>query len=79
MTVVATERVRGRGRRRCSGRRAPDGTGEDPEIDRQLDDGSLTSVGEVALGEGRVRIVGGALPTPDGGATTIASACATTG
>jgi hypothetical protein len=41
-------------------------TGEDPAIDRNLDDGSLTSVGELALGErgGRVRVVGGALPMP---------------
>jgi hypothetical protein len=40
------------------------GTGEDPFIDAQLDDRSLTSVGELKLGEGKVRIVGGALPTP---------------
>lgn len=39
-------------------------TGEDPALDRALDDGSLTSVGEVALGKGKVRIVGGALPVP---------------
>ena len=39
-------------------------TGEDPAIDRQLDDGSLTSVGELKLGKGAIRIVGGALPTP---------------
>jgi hypothetical protein len=41
-------------------------TGEDPAIDRNLDDGGLTSVGELLLGEagGRIRIVGGALPTP---------------
>ena len=39
-------------------------TGEDPSADRQLDDGSLTSVGELKLGKGRIRIVGGALPTP---------------
>jgi hypothetical protein len=41
-------------------------TGEDPAIDRNLDDGGLTSVGELHLGEagGRIRIVGGALPMP---------------
>ena len=39
-------------------------TGEDPAADRALDDGSLTSVGELKLGKGRIRIVGGALPTP---------------
>ena len=41
-------------------------TGEDPGIDRNLDDGALTSVGELPLGDagGFVRIVGGALPTP---------------
>ena len=41
-------------------------TGEDPAIDRNLDDGGLTSVGELSVGDagGRIRIVGGALPTP---------------
>ncbi len=41
-------------------------TGEDPAIDRNLDDGGLTSVGELLLGDagGRIRIVGGALPMP---------------
>jgi hypothetical protein len=39
-------------------------TEEDPIADRQLDDGALTSVGELAVGEGQVRIIGGALPTP---------------
>ena len=41
-------------------------TGEDPAIDRNLDDGGLTSVGELEVGEkgGRIRIVGGALPMP---------------
>jgi len=38
--------------------------GEDPAIDRPLDDGTLTSIGELALGDGKIRIVGGALPTP---------------
>ena len=44
-------------------------TGEDPAIDRNLDDGGLTSVGELEVGEkgGRIRIVGGALPTPTRG------------
>jgi hypothetical protein len=40
------------------------GTGEDPAIDKNLDDGSRTTVGELALGKGKIRIVGGALPTP---------------
>jgi hypothetical protein len=41
-------------------------TGEDPAVDRNLDDGSLTSVGELELGKrgGRIRVVGGALPMP---------------
>ncbi len=41
-------------------------TGEDPAIDRNLDDGAITSVGELLVGDagGRIRIVGGALPTP---------------
>ena len=39
-------------------------TGEDPAIDRHFDDEGLTSVGELAVGEGQVRIIGGALPTP---------------
>jgi hypothetical protein len=41
-------------------------TGEDPAIDRNFDDGARTSVGELAVGDlgGRIRIVGGALPTP---------------
>jgi len=41
-------------------------TGEDPAIDRNLDDGSLTSVGELEVGDrgGRIRVVGGALPMP---------------
>jgi hypothetical protein len=45
---------------------ADPGTGEDPGIDRNFDDGTLTSVGELSLGDagGFVRIVGGALPTP---------------
>ena len=53
------------GRRRTRDRHHHHGTtGEDPAIDRNLDDGSLTSVGELALGKGEIRIVGGALPTP---------------
>jgi hypothetical protein len=40
------------------------GTGEDPNIDKSFDDGSRTSVGEIEIGEGRIRIIGGALPTP---------------
>ena len=41
-------------------------TGEDPAIDRNLDDGGLTSIGELPVGDagGLIRIVGGALPTP---------------
>ena len=54
-------------------------TGEDPAIDRNLDDGGLTSVGELALGERR--------PDPDRrrraadadrGPRTTATGCATT-
>ena len=33
-------------------------------VDKNLDDGTRTSIGEVALGKGKIRIVGGALPTP---------------
>ncbi|HEX2085315.1 MAG TPA: M14 family zinc carboxypeptidase, partial [Solirubrobacteraceae bacterium] len=40
------------------------GTGEDPWIDKNFDDGSRTSVGELELGKGRIRIIGGALPAP---------------
>jgi hypothetical protein len=42
------------------------GTGEDPNLDRQFDDGTLASVGELEVGNrgGRIRIVGGALPMP---------------
>ncbi len=40
------------------------GTGQDPTVDENLDDGARTSVGELALGKGKIRIVGGALPTP---------------
>jgi hypothetical protein len=40
------------------------GTGEDPNVDKSFDDGSRTSVGEVEVGKGRIRIIGGALPTP---------------
>jgi hypothetical protein len=41
-------------------------SGEDPAIDRNLDDGANTSVGELLVGDrgGRIRIVGGALPMP---------------
>jgi hypothetical protein len=41
-------------------------TGEDPAIDRNLDDGANTSIGELLVGDrgGRIRIVGGALPMP---------------
>jgi hypothetical protein len=40
------------------------GRGEDPALDRPQDDGARTSVGELPLGKGQIRIVGGALPTP---------------
>ena len=41
-------------------------TGEDPALDRALDDGTLTSVGELLVGDagGRIRVIGGALPMP---------------
>jgi hypothetical protein len=39
-------------------------TNQDPVADRQFDDGALTSVGELELGDGQIRIIGGALPTP---------------
>ena len=41
-----------------------EGSGEDPAVDKNLDDGSQTSVGELPLGKGKIRIIGGALPTP---------------
>jgi hypothetical protein len=39
-------------------------TGQDPALDKNLDDGTQTSVGELALGKGKIRFVGGALPAP---------------
>ncbi len=63
MTVVQTEQWEAAGGH-VIGTTGTETTGEDPALDRQLDDGSLTSVGELKLGKGRVRIVGGALPTP---------------
>ena len=65
MTVVGHGRVGG-GRRQRHRHDHDLLTGEDPAIDRNLDDGGLTSVGELEVGEkgGRIRIVGGALPMP---------------
>ena len=63
MTVVDTAAWEGAGGQ-VVGTTTTEGTGEDPAIDRNLDDGSLTSIGELALGDGKVRIVGAALPTP---------------
>ena len=39
-------------------------SGQDPAIDRNLDDGSLTTVGELKLGDGKIVVIGGALPMP---------------
>jgi hypothetical protein len=65
MTVVDTAAWEGAGGH-VIGTTSTTLTGEDPAIDRNLDDGALTSVGELQLGDqgGRIRIVGGALPTP---------------
>ena len=65
MTVVDTSAWEGAGGQ-VIGTTATVTSGEDPAIDRTLDDGSLTSVGELELGDkgGRIRIVGGALPMP---------------
>jgi hypothetical protein len=63
MTVVKSDAFQAAGGTTV-GTTSTGGTGEDPYIDTQLDDRSLTSVGELKLGEGKVRIVGGALPTP---------------
>ena len=63
MTIVATEAWEGAGGH-VIGTTATATTGEDPAADRLLDDGSFTSVGELALGKGKIRIIGGALPMP---------------
>ena len=63
MTVVATDAWEEAGGK-VLGTTNTVATGEDPAIDKELDDGSLTSVGELELGKGRIRVVGGALPTP---------------
>jgi hypothetical protein len=63
MTVVATDAWEAAGGK-VLGTTNTVATGEDPAVDKELDDGSLTSVGELELGKGRVRIVGGALPEP---------------
>jgi len=69
MTVVDTTAWEGAGGHVIGTTTADPGTGEDPGIDRNFDDGSLTSVGELPLGDagGLIRIVGGALPTPSEG------------
>ena len=64
MTVVDTAAWEAAGGTTRRHHRATAGTGEDPAIDKNLDDGSRTSVGELKLGKGKIRIVGGALPTP---------------
>jgi hypothetical protein len=63
MTVVNSSAFQGAGGTTV-GTTSTAGTGEDPFVDAQADDRSLTSVGEIPIGDGRVRIVGGALPTP---------------
>ena len=63
MTVVDTDAWEAAGGE-VVGTTTTEDSGEDPAIDRNLDDGSLTSVGEVKVGKGRIRIVGGALPMP---------------
>jgi hypothetical protein len=63
MSVVATDAWKAAGGK-VVGTTTTVGTGEDPAIDKNLDDGALTSIGELALGKGKVRVVGGALPTP---------------
>jgi hypothetical protein len=63
MTVVATDAWQAAGGK-VVGTTTTVGTGEDPAIDKNLDDGTRTAIGEVALGKGKIRIVGGALPTP---------------
>jgi hypothetical protein len=63
MTVVASDALQAAGGTTVGSTPAVT-TGQDPFLDKSLDDASLTSVGEVPLGKGRVRIIGGALPTP---------------
>jgi hypothetical protein len=63
MTVVATDAWEAAGGH-VIGTTGTVTSGEDPFIDRSLDDGSLTSVGELVLGKGKIRIIGGALPMP---------------
>ncbi len=66
MTVVDTAAWEGVGGHVIGTTYSGPQTRQDPALDRNLDDGSLTSVGELELGKrgGRIRIVGGALPTP---------------
>jgi zinc carboxypeptidase len=66
MTVVDTAAWEGAGGHVIGTTTTEAGTGEDPNLDRQFDDGTLTSVGELEVGKkgGRIRIVGGALPMP---------------
>jgi hypothetical protein len=63
MTVVASDALQAAGGTTVGTTPAVT-TGQDPFVDKALDDGSLTSVGEVPLGKGKVRVIGGALPTP---------------
>jgi len=64
MTVVATDAWESAGGKVVGTTSTGFSTGEDPAIDRNLDDGSQTSVGQLRLGEGQIRIIGAALPTP---------------
>jgi hypothetical protein len=64
MTVVDTEAFEAAGGHVIGTSTDAGGTGEDPNIDKHFDDGTRTAVGELALGDGVIRIVGGALPTP---------------
>ena len=64
MTVVDTAAWEGAGGEVIGTTTDNPGSGEDPWIDKNVDDGSRTSIGQLALHDGQIRIVGGALPTP---------------
>ena len=67
MTVVATDAWEDAGGHVVGTTSDGFATGEDPAIDKNFDDGSKTSVGQVSVGAGQIRIIGGALPTPSEG------------